>query len=178
MSKPGGDRYVAIHDGFIAGNAAALSALLGDGRWFDSALPEDFGGGHALVYAIYWSQPAFIAWMIDAGADVNFAADDGFPAMLAALSRDRPPRHEVLATLLARGADVNARGLNDWTPLHHAVSLRDAEAIRMLLAAGADPSRRTRIDQYTTALDDARAMGFDEAIELLEATVGRDGRGV
>lgn len=174
----GGDRYIAIHDGFVAGDAAALAAALGEPRWFDAELPDAFAGGHALVYAIYWSPPAFVAWMIKAGANVNFVADDGFPALLAALSRGRPPRHEVLAVLLAHGADVDARGINDWTPLHHAVSLRDAVAVRMLLAAGADPSQKTRIDQYSTALDDARAMGFDEAVELLEAAVKRGDRGV
>lgn len=178
MTGAEGDRYTAIHDGFVAGDAAILATALGSPRWFGAELPEAFGGGHALVYAIYWSPPAFIAWMIEAGAAVNFAADDGFPAVLAALSRDRPPRHDVLATLLARGADVDARGINDWTPLHHAVSLRDAVAVRMLLAAGADPSQRTRIDQYSTALDDARSIGFDEAVELLEAAEARGGRGI
>jgi len=141
-------------------------------------LPDAFGGGHALVYAIYWSPPAFVAWMIEAGADVNFVADDGFPALLAALSRGRPPRHEVLAVLLAHGADVNARGTNDWTALHHAVSLRDGVAIRALLAAGADPQLKTRIDQYSTALEDARANGFIEGVELLQAAKGKGDHGV
>ena len=178
MTEAGGDRYIAIHAGFVAGDAAALSAALGDARWFNAELPDAFGGGHALVYAIYWSPPGFVSWMIEAGADVNFVAEDGFPALLAALSRDRPPRHEVLQVLLAHGADVDARGINDWTALHHAVSLRDGVAIRALLAAGADPRLKTRIDEYSTALDDARAMGFIEGIELLEAAEeGRD-RGV
>jgi len=172
------DRYSAIHAGFVAGDAAALASNLGGGDWLNTELPEAFGGGHVLVYAIYWSPPPFIAWMIAEGAEVNFAADDGFPALLAALSRDRPPRHEVLATLLANGADVDARGINDWTPLHYAVSLHDAVAIRMLLAAGADPSQRTRIDQYSTALDDARAMAFDEAVGLLEATTAGGSGGI
>ena len=170
--------FLAIHECFVTGDRDALAAALGSRRWFDEELPEAFAGGHALVYAIYWSPPGFVAWMIEAGANVNFVADDGFPALLAALSRDRPPRHEVLAVLLAHGADVNARGINDWTPLHHAVSLRDAEAIRALLAAGADPRLKTSIDQYSTALDDARAMGFIEGAELLEAAQGKGDDGV
>jgi ankyrin repeat protein len=175
MSEARAERDIAIHAGFVAGDADALADSLGDRRWFDAELPETFGGGHALVYAIYWSPPAFVASMIEAGADVNFAADDGFPALFAALSRDAPPRHDVLAVLLTHGADVDARGINDWTPLHHAVNQRDAVAVRMLLAAGADPRLRTRIDQYATALDDARAIGFGEAVELLEAAGGPSG---
>ena len=171
-------RFTAIHEGFIAGDSDALAAALASPRWFNEELPDAFGGGHALVYAIYWSPPAFVAWMIETGADVNFVADDGFPALLAALSRGRPPRHEVLAVLLAHGADVNARGINDWTALHHAVSLRDGVAIRALLAAGADPQLKTRIDQYSTALEDARAIGFIEGVELLQAAKGKGDHGV
>ena len=167
-----GKVLLAIHDAFVAGDFDALAAALESPRWFDEDLPDDFGSGTALVYAIYWSQPAFVEQMIDAGADVNFVADDGFPALLAALSRDRPPKHEILALLLERGADTSARGVNDWTALHHAVSLRDAEAIRMLLAAGADPTLRTRIDYYSTPLEDARAMGYAEGVALLEAAGG------
>jgi ankyrin repeat protein len=163
---------LAIHDAFVAGDFDGLTNLLASPVWFKEELPADFGGGFALVYAIYWSSPAFVARLLDAGADVNFAADDGFPALLAALSRDRPPKHDILAMLLERGADTAARGINDWTPLHHAVSLADAEALRMLLEAGADPSLRTRIDQFSTPLEDARAMAFAEGIRLLEAAGG------
>ncbi len=164
--------FIAIHEGFVAGDFDALAAALGSPRWFDEELPDEFAGGHALVYAIYWSPVPFIARMIDAGANVDFVADDGFPALLAALSRGRPPRHEVLALLLQRGADVNARGINDWTPLHHAVSLKDATAIGLLLAAGADPLLRTRIDACSTPLEDARTTGFAEGVRLLEAVQG------
>lgn len=163
---------VAIHAAFVAGDFDALTEALESSRWFDEDLPDDFGGGHALVYAIYWSQPDFIARLIDEGANVNFVADDGFPALLAALSRDRPPKHEVLALLLQRGADLGTRGFNDWTALHYAVNLLDGEAMRMLLAAGADPTARTRIDDYSTPLEEARAIDFAEGVALLEAAEG------
>jgi uncharacterized protein len=160
---------LAIHEAFIAGDFDKLGELLESPHWFDEDLPDDFGGGHALVYAIYWSQPDFVSRMIDAGANVNFVADDGFPALIAAISRGRPPKHEILALLLERGADTAARGINDWTALHYAVNLMDIEAIRMLLAAGADPSLRTRIDEYSTPLEEARALGFTEGVALLDA---------
>jgi ankyrin repeat protein len=160
--------FMTIQEGFVAGDFEGLTETLASPRWFDEDLPLDFGGGHALVYAIYWSPVPFIARMIDAGATVNFVADDGFPALLAALSRGRPNRHQVLALLLERGADTSTRGINDWTALHHAVSIRDSEAVRMLLAARADASLRTRIDQCSTPLEDARAMGFAEGVALLE----------
>jgi ankyrin repeat protein len=59
------------------------------------------------------------------------------------------------------------RGVNDWTPLHYAVSRRDVEAIRLLLLSGADPSLRTRIDDYETALEGAEEAGFEAGAFLL-----------
>lgn len=167
-------QLLALHEAFVAGDFDALGELLARPRWVDESLPDDFGGGHALVYAIYWSPLPLIARMLEAGANVNFIADDGFPALQAALTRQRPAKHEVLALLLARGADPDMRGINDWTPLHHAVSLRDAEAIRQLLAAGADPSQRTRIDSYSTPLEDAVAQGFAEGAALLSPAAEGD----
>jgi ankyrin repeat protein len=76
-----------------------------------------------------------IRQLLDEGADPNFAAgDDGFPSLIDVLHhrcRDAPelPRsgdcHEVLRALVDAGADVNVRGLNDWTALHFAAAADD-----------------------------------------------------
>ena len=58
---------LGIHDAFVAGDFEELGKLLESPRWFDEDLPADLGGGHALVYAIYWSQPDFVARLIDPG---------------------------------------------------------------------------------------------------------------
>jgi len=87
----------------------------------------------------------------------------------AGLSTRRPDKLEVLELLLASGADVGQRGVNDWTPLHYAVVERDAEAVRLLLAHGADPMLKTRIDDCTSPLEDAEAVGFTAGAELMHA---------
>ena len=74
---------------------------------------------------------------------------------------------EVLRLLLAFGADPNQRGLNDYTPLHMAVDVRDLIAIQILLDAGADPSLRTRIDDCDTPEEMARAAGLDAFAAVL-----------
>jgi hypothetical protein len=74
---------------------------------------------------------------------------------------------EVLRLLLAFGADPNQRGLNDYTPLHMAVDVRDLVAIHILLDAGADPSLRTRIDDCDTPEEMARAAGLDSFAAVL-----------
>jgi hypothetical protein len=38
--------------------------------------------------------------------------------------------------------------------------LKDAAAVDLLLAAGADPTLRTRIEECSTPLEDAQALGL------------------
>src|SRR5918993_2340016 len=108
---------------------------------------------HLLALAISWSPLPFVRDLLDLGADPNFEAADGFPAVYGALSTERADRLELVKLLLARGADPNARGINDYTPLHLAVSQHDEAAMRLLLAHGADPALPTRIDQCATPLE-------------------------
>jgi ankyrin repeat protein len=71
--------------------------------------------------------------------------------------------------LLEHGANPDGRGINDWTPLHMAVSQGSAAAARVLLAHGADPTLRTRIDNYDTAGEYAGALGLHHLARLLGA---------
>lgn len=164
--------FQAIDDAFKAGDFDALGRSLGGfPRWFDETMPVEFGLGHPLEYAIYSSPLAFIEELLDAGANVNYPDDAGFPSLIATLSTDRPDKLDVLRLLIRHDADVNRPGINDWTPLHYAVSRRDVDAIRLLLASGADPSIRTRIDDYTTPLEGAEAAGFEDCASLLREAV-------
>jgi ankyrin repeat protein len=146
--------FQAIDDAIKAGDLEALKLALGNSpSWFDEPMPHELGLGHPLQYAIYWSPLGFIDGLIAAGSSVNYEDAGGFPALIAALSTDRHGRGDqldVLKLLIRRGADLNWRGLNDWTPLHYATWSRDLQALRLLLDAGADPTMRTRIDDLTT----------------------------
>ena len=154
---------------FRAGDLAGLRDALGNPTDFPNCpLPYSLGVC-PLVYAIYWSPLPFIESLLEAGADPNYEADDGFPALIAVLSTDRHDRIDLMELLLKAGVAINQRGLNDWTPLHYAVSQRDLEAVRFLLDRGADPTLKTRIDDMTTALDEAEAIQFTEALEILQA---------
>jgi uncharacterized protein len=171
--------FKAIDDAFKAGDFGGLGAALGGSpRWFDEAMPFELGLGHPLEYAIYWSPIAFISTLLDAGSDPNYHDQGGFPAIIAALSTDRADRLEIVRILIDGGADPNMRGVNDWTPLHYAVAIRSVDAIRLLLAAGGDPSLETRIDDYTTALEEADRAGFETGASLLrDARSRRDFNG-
>ena len=79
-------------------------------------------------------------------------------------------RPDVVALLLTRGADPNARGSFGKTPLHSAmpyrpdrITPRDLEVIRLLLAAGADPNRKSIIG---TPTEHAQTEGHQKAVTL------------
>jgi hypothetical protein len=173
----------AIDDAFRTGDLPALRRAVDD----PAAIPNgdlDDTIGTCLVYAIYHSPLAFIRELLELGADPNAPADDGFPPLIAALTRTRaepgsparPDVDEIVRLLLAHGVDPNQRGINDYTPLHMAVAMRNLLAVHRLLDGGADPDLRTRIDDCRTALEDARAAGLDEFVAVLERRGGPLGR--
>jgi len=69
------------------------------------------------------------------------------------------------------GADVNARDVNGFTPLHHAASRGDVPVIRFLIEHGADPTLIARRGQTTADMANSpvqRVPVYEEALRLLE----------
>jgi ankyrin repeat protein len=163
-------RWRAVETACAAGDLQAFRSALGEPEGFpDCVLEADFFGlaDRPLDIAIQHGSLSFIERLLTLGADPRAPATDGFPPLFQAMDASREDRHEVLALLLERGADPEQRGLNDGTALHHAVARRDIVAVRLLLAHGADPTARTRIDDLSTPLEDALAAGFSDAVEAL-----------
>ena len=162
------DDDVALDAAIRAGDVATLRRLAGD-AWPAGA---DACGASYLILAIYHGPVSLVQALLAAGADPNEPADDGFPTLFAAIDRQAPGQLEVLATLLDAGADVQQRGVNDYTALHYAASRDAADAVRLLLAHGADPAARTRIDHYATALEEAERFGHVVGAAALRSREG------
>lgn len=171
-------RLQAFDDAFRAGDMEALVALI------DGEETPDFPNGYGpwglrisvLQNAIYHSPLRFVRALLELGADPNYDDGDGFPSLIAALSSKPDPQnkypgrddvHELMELLLSFGANPNQHGHNDYTPLHWAASEGDARAVKLLLARGADPAERTRIDDYETPLEVAERAGRTEVAEIL-----------
>lgn len=79
----------------------------------------------------------------------------------------RTGRTDAIAELVRAGADPDLRdsGPNGWTPLLHAVHKNQLEAVRALLAVGADPNGRG--ENGLTPLMLAAAQGEPEIVEEL-----------
>ena len=171
------ERFARIDTAFKTGDLAALVAEAGP----DDRFPDGFADlaiGPCLPYAIYHGPVALIAALLDAGADPNFDDGAGFPPLIAAMSKTRdapgsPARadaHQILQLLLARGADPEQRGINDHTALHWAAAIGDVAAIEILLAGGANPDARTRIDDVETPEELAERLGHIDAAARLTTT--------
>jgi uncharacterized protein len=165
--------FKVIDDAYRKGDIDALVVALGDPADFPNSLhPWELGlGDFPLEYAIYWSPLAFVETLLDHGANPNYPDRGGFPSLIAALSTDRPDRLELLRLLLSRGADTAQRGLNDWTPLHYAVSRDDVASIELLAAHGAEINARTRIDDLTTPLEEAEILNRKKAADALKRLI-------
>lgn len=175
-------RFQRIDDAFRRGDIDALRAAVSEPSAVPNGrMPDTIGS--CLVYAIYHSPRHFIRTLLDLGADANAPVDDGFPPLIAAIAtaREAPGTSkrgdvdEVVRLLLARGANPDQRGINDWTPLHMAVAERHLLAAYRLLEGGADPALRTRIDECDTPVEFARTLGLSEFADLL-TTGGRTGQ--
>ncbi|MFZ5877217.1 MAG: ankyrin repeat domain-containing protein [Nitrospirota bacterium] len=168
------ERFKRIDAAFRAGDLAALRAAVDDPAAVPNG-PMPLTIGSCLEYAIYHSPLPFIRALLEIGADSNPADHAGFPPLIAALSCGRaqpgaPGRSdvmEVMKLLLAFRSDPNQRGINDYTPLHMAVSERNLPAIELLLVSGADPRLRTRIDERETPREMAEKAGSRDIARLL-----------
>ena len=157
-ADPPAPRIVAYVEAIVRGDVAALEAAaaeLDDGERRARLL----NGRGPLQQAVESGQPATAAWLVDHGAepDVLMVWLLGWRDRAAALLTERPDLRDRLLE-----ADI--------TPLHAAAEHDDADLARLLLAAGADPTRRDP-DFDGTPLDWARHMGHDAvAAVLAEAT--------
>jgi uncharacterized protein len=167
MSEISKSEFVALHEAYKRGDLEAVRAALGNPDDFPNC-PGPMGMGPIILeYAIHWSPLPFIRTLLELGADPNYASDAGFPSLIAALSTSRPEGTEILELLLAHGADVRQRGVNDYTPLHYAAALNDCRAIELLVSRGADLEARTNVDDLSTPLEEAEILGRAEAARLL-----------
>lgn len=158
---------LAIHEAYKRGDLDALRALLGAPPDFPNCRGPTGVGEIILEYAIYHAPLPFIGGLLEQGADPNYQDHAGFPSLIAALSSARADRYEIVRLLLSFGPDIQQRGVNDWTPLHYAAANNDVEGIEILLAHGADPTARTRIDDCATPLKEAEHLGRAAAARTL-----------
>jgi uncharacterized protein len=159
---------IALHEAYERGDLQAVKDLLGNPPDFPNCRGPRAVGEVILQYAIYHSPLPFVRGLLELGANPNYDTNDGFPSLLAALSNNRADRADIVELLLQFGADLQQRGVNDYTPLHYAAAQNDLRIIELLLSRGADPTAKTRIDDFTTPQEEAERRGFSKAAQILK----------
>src|SRR5260370_28083654 len=145
----------AIHEGDLD----RLRALLSGGLRPNPTKPQPIT---LLALAVSWGRAEAVDLLLEAGADPNLTRPHG--VILATWPTgdcDLP----ILTSLLRHGADANAVGLAEHTPLVQAVRVRCYGAIGLLLDHGA--ALETRDPDGLTVLAFAARMGDDRAVALL-----------
>ncbi len=130
-----------------------------DGYFFDAIRHGVYAGDTALHVAAAAYRWVVVERLHDLGADVRAKnrrgaeplhyAVDGGPG---SLSWSPTEQVRVIQRLLEDGADPNAVDKGGVTPLHRAVRNRCADAVRVLLAGGADASRKNKSGSTAIAL--------------------------
>lgn len=162
----------ALDSAIATGDVEALRAGFDDAPEFPNV--HDECGRTLLDHAIYLGPISLVRALLELGADPNYADNGGFPSLFAAIDRTTADRYDVMELLLAAGADVAQRGVNDYTTLHRAACRDDAAAVEILLAHGADPEARTRIDNYGTPLEEAEHFGHHAGAAALRRLGSHD----
>ena len=146
--------------------ASPLLQALYEGRRDDAEQLVADGAELDLFEASAIGDSARLRELLDAGADPNEFAPDGFTPLTLACFFKRP---EAARLLLDRGADVHQRARNEniqVLPIHSAAADGGSvEIVRMLLDAGADVNA-TQPGGFR-AIDAARMDGNDELERLL-----------
>jgi ankyrin repeat protein len=94
--------------------------------------------------------------LCEAGADVNAVDEDDRSALIYALGDGAsvPPSPKVVDILIKHGVDVNRLYATNYTPLIYASMNCHAEAVKILLARGANPAAKDK--RGYTALSGAK----------------------
>ena len=156
-----------IWEDLSAGNLDALAAHAE--RLPDFPNGQDmFIGRPWLTNAVDSGSVASVGWVLDQGVDPNYQDDEGYSPLMSAVSPDNATAPQLVALLLARGADPNFKVTLDRTALHAAACQSTPEVAKLLLDAGADPFAYDSDYVPARPIDDARSLKRHDVVALLE----------
>jgi ankyrin repeat protein len=117
----------------------------------------------ALIHLAYNNWVDSASKLLDKGADVNAAANNGVTALMEAAIGGRI---EMLTLLLERGANINATSTTmKMTALYDAISERKEQAALFLIERGANVNMA--VSRGTTPLMRAANLGMSETVSAL-----------
>ena len=161
-----GDGMTALHWAAERGDSALAALLLA--AHANTAATTRIGSYTPLHIASRTGSAAVVRALIKAGANVKASTMSGATALHLAAAAGNS---DVVTALLDAGADPNAKeGQWGQTPLVFAAEYDRANAIRVLLKHGADPSIHTRVENIhdETAKEQAAAKKRNQTLISFE----------
>lgn len=162
-----------IHIAASYGRIPVLSVLIQAGAEIEV---RDRGQATPLILAALGSRPDAVEMLLAAGADANAVDSMGRTALIeaAGVTDPRPAQRQelqalqmpILRALLQAGANVNTRApraFQDQTATIAAAAVGNTEAVRALIAAGAD----VNLGDGSNALTEAAKGGHADTVRLL-----------
>lgn len=159
----GSDGFTSLMLAATRGDARITAFLIRQGA--DVNRRNDIGQT-ALMIAAKGGHKKIIGQLIQAGADSDAVDNDRRNAIAWATTHEDLP--DVVALLVALGANYNARDIRGLTPLMRAAMLGFARTVAVLLTAGADAKLKYR---GKTASEMARERGHDEVCKTILAVL-------
>jgi hypothetical protein len=160
-----GDEYFqdatsrAVLDALRRNDRAALARLASGGANLDAAGSGDMT---LLTWAIFYA-PNAVAPLLDAGAKPNHRTPDGEHPLQQAVMRDA----SVVTSMLAAGADANAKDRNGDPFAFHTLKMQSGPKLRAFVDAGTDVKARDA-QGWTLLMRCVQARLWPEAAMLLE----------
>ena len=137
-----------IHTAAARGSIEAAKVLLAAGARVDAEIKsnemDSMNGYQPLHIAAFHGNTTTVEFLISMGADVNAKDASGNTVVKTVVYGGcNAERIKTLQLLIESGAKPDLADRDGRTPLDHATFYKDAAAIRILLAAGANPSDAT-----------------------------------
>jgi len=114
-----------------------IKGLLEDGNLADTPIEYGENSMTPLMKAAWDGRLEIARFLIEKGANVNFANRDGETSLHQAIGREQV---ELVKLLLEKGARTNTADVRKFMPLHKAAAAGNVEIIKLLIQAKADPN--------------------------------------
>lgn len=119
---------------------------------------QNVDGVTALMLAVRSRQTKTITLLIENGADASIKDQNGHDALFYLMGEFYKEDPSLIRYLLSKGVSIDQQGNDGISPLMFLASRCEAEATKLFLSLGADPSLKTKLGETALMMTEKRAV--------------------